>query len=52
MTSPTVSAVPLPDNGAVGDQVDSARTLSDFGLIAVNNGSTDGSAAILNRLRE
>jgi glycosyltransferase involved in cell wall biosynthesis len=57
MTSPPrVSVVLSVHNGAVDlpKAVDTilAQTFSDFELIAINNGSTDGSAAVLDDLRD
>jgi glycosyltransferase involved in cell wall biosynthesis len=55
-TPPRVSVVLSVHNGAVDlpKAVDTilAQTFSDFELIAINNGSTDGSAAVLDDLRD
>jgi hypothetical protein len=55
-TRPLVSVVLSAHNGAadLAKAVDTilAQTFSDFELIAINNGSTDGTAAVLNGLRD
>jgi glycosyltransferase involved in cell wall biosynthesis len=55
-TPPRVSVVLSVHNGAVDlpKAVDTilAQTFSDFELIAINNGSTDGSAAVLDDFRD
>src|SRR5260370_4575525 len=55
-TRPLVSVVLSVHNGAadLAKAVDTilAQTFSDFELIAINNGSTDGTGAVLNGLRD
>src|ERR1700719_3127 len=55
-TPPLVSVVLSVHNGAADlpKAVDTilAQTFSDFELIAINNGSTDGTAAVLDGLRD
>src|SRR5260370_37018377 len=55
-TRPLVSVVLSAHNGAadLAKAVDTilAQTFSDFELIAINNGSTDGTAAVLDGLRD
>jgi glycosyltransferase involved in cell wall biosynthesis len=56
MTSPLVSVVCSVHNGAADlpTAVDTilTQTFADFELIAINNGSTDGTAAVLDSLRD
>src|SRR5437660_6657818 len=56
MTPPRVSVVLSVYNGAVDlpKAIDTilAQTFSDFELIAINDGSTDGSAAVLDGVRD
>jgi glycosyltransferase involved in cell wall biosynthesis len=56
MTTPTVSVVLSVHNGAADllTAVDTilAQTFTDFELIAINNGSTDGTAAVLDAIRD
>ena len=56
MTCPRVSVVLSVRNGAVDlpKAIDTilTQTFTDFELIAINNGSSDGTAAVLDRLRD
>jgi hypothetical protein len=56
MTSPRVSVILSVRNGAADlpKAIDTilTQTFTDFELIAINNGSSDGTAAVLDRLRD